>query len=80
MALRSVHKNTVKAKIRKTGKWSGYIAPNKASPYHIVGGWHLGMKISVASEKELEDTLRDFEYYNCNYELGYRVKFWEIVK
>lgn len=27
--------------------------------------------------RKLDDVLSEFEYYNCNNELGRRVKFWE---
>lgn len=80
MGIRSEHKNTVKSKIRKEGKWIGYIAPNKVAPYHVVGGWGIGLKITVKSLKELERVIRDYQIYNCNSELGYRVKFWVITK
>jgi ribosomal protein L5 len=74
--MQPVHKATVKAAIRNQGTWTGYIAPNKVSAFHITGGWHIGCKITVTTLEELEDVVDNFSYYNCNSELGQRVRFW----
>lgn len=77
--LQATHKNTVKAAIRKNGEWSGYIAPDKVSAFHVNNGWHIGMPVTFYNLDQLETTLNDFSYYNCNYELGYRVRFWAVL-
>lgn len=76
--LKKVTKNTVKATIRKCGSWTGWIVPNKVSEYHIQGGWHMGMQVTLGTEDyPLEATLNNFKFYNCTYETGYRVAFYQ---
>lgn len=71
--MKRIHKNTVKATIRKTGKWKGYICTNKCYP---TGFWNIGYPITVSSIDELNKAMDNYSYYNCNYETGYRVVCW----
>jgi hypothetical protein len=92
MKMKPINKHTVLKKVRNNGVWRGYIAPSNVSAFHIKGGWHIGMRIEIhAPERKgddyivkwegytepLEQALDRFKYYNCNSELGYRVRFWE---
>jgi hypothetical protein len=92
-----INKNTVLKQVRTQGEWKGYVAPSNVNQYHIKGGWHLGMNITIVSGKEvsgnekeyyyfseqnesfqeLETWLNSFMYYNCNPELGQRIRFWQ---
>ena len=87
-----VHKSTMLAKIRRTKEWEGYIAPSKAHPSHITGGWHLGIPITIRFEHDkyvvlaysgepipLELYINSFSSFNCNSELGRRVRFWQAA-
>ena len=75
--MEAIHKSTVKKVIRQRGTWKGYIAPSNVSAFHITGGWHLGMDVEFHTLEELEETARNFSYYNCGPELGQRVRFWQ---
>lgn len=75
--MKNVHKNTVKAQLRKGNKWEGYLAQNKVSVFHVASGFHFGCKVEVNTAEELEKAIQDFSLYNCNSELGSRVKLWE---
>ena len=74
--LRPIHKNTVKAMLRKGQTFRGYIAPSKVNSFHIRGGWHIGMSVEFTSIEEMEKCLPEFAYYNCNAELGHTIRFW----
>lgn len=89
-----INKATLLKKVRQSGSWEGYICPNKANPY-FQGGSLFSIKIELAGmhdrpskfvvttngqRADLDRYLNEFRYYNCNAELGYTVKFWEIVK
>lgn len=71
--MKRLHKNTVKKIIRDTGSWSGYIVASNVAEYHIANGWHIGCEVTVNSIDELNKAMAEYAYYNCNYELGYRV-------
>lgn len=75
--LHQVNKNTVKAKIRKEGKWSGYISGNNVNSMHIISGWHLGMKVEVESIEQLNEIEVSFLWY-LDSELGKRARYWEV--
>jgi hypothetical protein len=56
-------KAQVKAAIRHTGEWTGRILPCKANPY---SPWHdCRGTMTFTTEKDFEDFLSEFEYYNC---------------
>ena len=91
MSLQPINKHTVLKQVRTNGTWEGYIAASKVSPFHITGGWHIGMSVLLCSDRqgnpyyvshnacevaELETALNNFKYYNCDSELGKRVRFW----
>lgn len=70
-------KTQVKSAIKKHGTWKGYIAPCNVSPFHIRGGWCLGMPVTFGNLSEMDETINGFTYYNCNHELGYYVAYWQ---
>jgi hypothetical protein len=72
-----VHKNTIKAKIRRGQRWQGYITPNNVSSLHVIGGWSIGHFVDVDSIDELNRLASTYSHYNCCSELGYRVVYWE---
>jgi hypothetical protein len=73
--MKPIHKNTVKAMIRKGIIFKGYIAPNNVNSRNINSGWHIGMAVEFSNLQEMEDTLSNFAYYNCIPELGMRIRF-----
>jgi len=75
--MKKQHKNTVKSLISKKGYWKGFLVASKVNPVHIDGGWHLGFIVTLTSLDDLEKTIEQFSYYNCNNELGNRVSFYE---
>ncbi len=38
--------------------------------------WIKPYPINSKDEKNFDDIVGEFEYYNCNYELGYYTNFW----
>lgn len=74
--LRSVNKNTIKAEMKRGKRFVGWIAPNKVAEFHVRGGWHIGMPVTWDTVAEMENTISNFKAYNCNPELGQRVRFW----
>ena len=74
--MKPIHKSKVKAMLRRGVSFVGYIAPCNVNSFHIAGGWHIGMRVEFTSIEEMEETIREFSYYNCNNELGNRVRFW----
>ena len=74
--MKSINKNTVKAQIRRGKSFIGYIAPSNVNSMHISSGWHIGMRVEFTSIEEMEKALSEFSYYNCNSELGMRIRFW----
>ena len=74
--MKTVHKSTIKAQLRKGKPFTGYIAPNKVNSFHIVGGWHIGMDVTFSTIEEMEKIIANYYYYNCIPELGMRVRFW----
>ena len=77
--LKRVHRNRVNSILRKGGTWSGWICANKVNAGHINRGWHIGAYIEVDSLEQLREYIDNYSYYNCGYELGYRVLCWEEV-
>jgi hypothetical protein len=87
--LKPVHKATMKKIARRQGTWTGYISPSNVNEFHIQNGWMLGMPITVeyrdgkymvvlnSREMELEDFIVNYAWYNCNSEVGKRVRFWQ---
>ena len=73
-----VHRNAVLAQLKRGEEWSGYMAPDKVGKHSIIGGWALGSKVAVRSVEDLYRHINAFAYHNCNYELGYRVKLWQL--
>lgn len=92
--LNPINKHTVLKQAKTEGSWEGYVAPSKVNSYHINDGWHIGMSIRIIKDADtnelnmvgaagispLDDFLKEFAYYNCNSELGQRVRFWEVAK
>lgn len=74
--LEPIHKNKVIAMLKNGQPFVGYIAPSNVNSYHIDKGFGIGMRVKFTSVEELEKTVRNFAYYNCNAELGHRVRFW----
>jgi hypothetical protein len=81
-----INKHSVLKEARTRGEWKGYIAPSNVNSYHIVGGWHLGMSITIVfldgkytvRDTALEDYLSEFVWYNCqDNETGKRIRFWK---
>ena len=78
MLLRKVHKNTIKARLRRGETWTGYLAPSKVSAYHVNHGWHIGILYGdISTLTELEEVTNEYAYYNCSAELGWDVRYWE---
>jgi hypothetical protein len=92
MPLYPINKHTVLKQTKLNGTWSGVIAPSKAMPK---GVWNIGLDVLLCSDHQgnvyhvsygvcrvepLEDMLSSFRYYNCNSELGQRIRFWEDTK
>ena len=89
MNISPINKHTVLKDVRNTGMWQGYILPDKANP-HSVWITPFDLLISIGRDNEfyavsnnvqdcerLNDCLNSFSYYNCNSELGYRIRFWQ---
>ncbi|MED4351727.1 hypothetical protein P9265_05185 [Schinkia azotoformans] len=74
------NKNTVMAAIMKKGHWTGFLAANFVNPAQITGPWCLGIKVTLTTLDEMENTLAKFTCYNGNGELGKRVSFYEMSK
>ena len=68
-----VHKAKVKSKIRKDGYWRGWIVASNVNGWHIDNGWHIGFAIEVKSVDELDKAMKEYAWYNCCSELGWRV-------
>lgn len=90
--LKPINKHTVLKILRDKGTWQGWIAPSNVNHAHIVGGWHLGCKVDLVYHEgeyfnrwqeniqTLKQILYQMAYYNCNSELGRRIRFWEDIK
>ena len=76
--MKRLHKNTVKAIIRRDGQWAGYIVASNVAPWHITRGWGLGCRVHVNSIDELNTAMDYYSYYNCNSELGNRVVCYSL--
>jgi hypothetical protein len=91
MNISPINKHTVLKDVRNTGMWQGYILPNNANPNSI---WihPLEVLISIGRDGQfyvvlgelqyaepLNEFLAGYSYYNCNSELGYRIKYWETT-
>lgn len=76
--LQPIHKGTVAAELRKGKRFIGWIAPSKVSEFHVRGGWHIGMPVLWDTVDEMENTISNFKAYNCNPELGQRVRLWRV--
>ena len=87
--LQPINKHTVLKQVRTNGTWHGFIAPSRVNSSNIKDGWCVGMGISIKFEDgkyltensdgdyvELETVLNEFEYYNCNSDLGNSIRFW----
>ena len=72
-----VHRNHVLGLLRNGKPWSGWICADKVNAWHINKGWHIGAWIEVATVAEFREYIDNYTYYNCNWELGYRVLCWE---
>lgn len=70
---KKVTKAQVKASIRKTGKWCGFIYPNKVSIYSL---WHSPCKVEFISNDEVEKLTNEFLYYMNPLE-GNNISFYE---
>jgi hypothetical protein len=89
--MKPVNKHTVLKEVRKNGTWEGVIAPNKVrpgGPWNLghkitikLGSMHdRPNKYIVSTNGErigLDRYLNEFTYYNCNSELGNRIRFWQ---
>ena len=64
----------VKAAIRNYGKWEGYILPCKANPR---SPWFDGVAKVTLTAENFKKFIGEFEYYNCNAELGRYAAFYE---
>lgn len=81
-----VRQDQVVAKVKKEGKWEGYIVPSNCYP-RPDHPFDLSMKIEVTEDMlttewidnntPFEKLLNSFMYYNCNIETGKRVHFYE---
>ena len=71
--MKRVTKNTVKAIIKRDGEITVDLYPNKAN---IESAWISPYEITVNSIEELENKIANFEYYNCNSELGTYTHFY----
>lgn len=88
-----VNKHTVLKEVRQNGFWQGYIAPNKVNDYHIKYGWSVGHIVRITIDREgqftcfipdnpvyaesLSFVIDRYKFWNCNSELGQRVRFWQ---
>ncbi|MEC2463746.1 hypothetical protein P9X10_02365 [Bacillus cereus] len=88
MSLKKVTLTQVKSAVKRNGSWTGYIAPNKVSEFSVSQGFHLGAQIVVlpkdggffvGGQYELGKYLENFQYHNCNSEVGTRVAYWEVI-
>ncbi len=85
-------KAQVRARVRKTGEWTGYIVGNNVAECHVVGGWALGFPVTLVNvpggwvgvkgreNTTLDDLLYEWAYYNANHETGYRPAFYRVAK
>lgn len=83
-----INKHSVLKIARQTGKWTGYISASNVNSFHIKGGWNLGIRFEIVyrdgnyyhvyneQEVPLNNALNGFKFYNCNPELGQRIRFW----
>ena len=71
--MKKITKNTVKAIIKRDGEITVDLYPNKAN---INSVWISPCTITVNSIEELEKKIANFEYYNCNSELGTYTHFY----
>lgn len=71
--MKKVTKHRVKKVIREKGTWKGMLIPSNCYPG---GFWVKGFSVELTQES-LERTINEFEYYNCNSELGYYTHFYE---
>lgn len=78
MALIKQTVTQVKAEINKKGFWEGYICPSKCypAPNHP---FNVSIRVRMLTIKELEETINNYAYYNCNYELGYKVHYYKAM-
>ncbi|MED3430936.1 hypothetical protein P4488_17880, partial [Bacillus thuringiensis] len=89
MGLKKVTLAQVKASVKKNKSWNGYVAPNKVAEFHVNQGWHLGVQINVMTNDNgdlfvggqhlLTRYLENFQYHNCNNEVGTGVAYWELT-
>ncbi|WP_214796612.1 MULTISPECIES: hypothetical protein [unclassified Exiguobacterium] len=90
--LETIKKQSVLKAVRDNGEWTGYIAPDKVAAYQVNNGWCIGHQITITTLPDgryavvqfqtesftlLEDFLDGYKHWNCNYNLGYRVRFWQ---
>lgn len=90
--MQKVNKHTVLKAARDKGHWCGYISGNKVNEYHIIGGWGLGLEITIQG-KQIEgvwaytarqsngnsqplENLINSILYYQDKELGNNVSFW----
>ncbi|MEC2463747.1 hypothetical protein P9X10_02370 [Bacillus cereus] len=63
--MKKVTKAQVKATVKRTGSWTGYIAPSKVPKQNVNQGWSIGRLTMVTI---LEDTLMvDNNAYTLEY-------------
>lgn len=70
-----VHRNTVRAQLRRGEVWKGYLAGNNVNGWHITNGWHLGHYVEIATIEELEKISTAMLIY-LDKELGTRIVCW----
>ncbi|GLB59191.1 hypothetical protein [Cytobacillus sp. NCCP-133] len=75
--MRKLHKETVKRVITERGEWSGFLASSQESKGHLKDLWCFGIKCTIRSLEELEQTMERLSNYNGNGELEHLMSFYE---
>ena len=65
--MKKVTKTTVKKLIKDNGSIEISLIPCKANLNSI---WISPIKVTISSLEELERTVNEYSYYNCNNEVG----------
>lgn len=73
-------KSQVVSKIKKEGKWTGWVVPSKSYP-NPGHPFNLAVKktfyaYDIVDTKDFEKFLNEFSYYNCNAEVGKNIHFY----
>jgi hypothetical protein len=74
--MEKINKHSVLKAVRENGSWKGYIAPNKVNAFHINNGWHIGMKITIVSGREVNRNDKEYFYFSEENEAFTELETW----